>query len=339
MTPKRELAGTDGTETPFRRLTRQREVSILALLIFTLLAVGAVNPAFLAAGNLRDLLLQSVPTIIAACGLTLVIVLGEIDISIGSMMGLLATIMGLLTSPSRAGWPVLPSIALILLLGGGLGLLNGLLVTIGRMPSIIVTLAMLTILQGVNLTLMNGQWITDLPPGLRFFGIGTLLGVPVSLWTAAAVVALSVLLTRETPLGRRIYAAGSNPDAARLAGISANRLELFAFTLTGFLTALATVVSVPRLSVIESGIGNGFELLVVTCVVVGGTRISGGRGAILGSVLAALLLGLTRPMLIFLRLGVSATYWEKAILGAFILAAMLADQVTQRRFRGAAGSA
>ena len=119
-------------------------------------------------GNLRDLLLQSVPTIIAACGLTLVIVLGEIDISIGSMMGLLATVMGILTSPSRAGRPVLEGVAVVLLMGAGLGLLNGLLVTIGRMPSIIVTLAMLTILQGVNLTLMNGQWITDLPPGTAF---------------------------------------------------------------------------------------------------------------------------------------------------------------------------
>ena len=321
-----------------QRLLREREISVFVLLIFTLVVVGAINPAFLAVGNLRDLLMQSVPTIIVACGLTLVIVLGEIDISMGSMMGLLATVMGLLTSPSRAGLSVGVGVVSMLALGAGLGLLNGLLVTVGRMPSIIVTLAMLTIFQGVNLTLMNGQWITDLPPGLRFFGIGTFLGIPISLWTALVVVILSVLLARETPLGRRIYAAGSNPDAARLAGISANRLKIFAFTLTGFLTAVATLVSVPRLSVIESGIGSGFELLVVTCVVVGGTRISGGRGAIIGSVLAALLLGLVRPMLIFLHLGVSATYWEKAVQGAFILAAVLADQLS-RRSQGKAESA
>ena len=114
---------------------------------------------------------------------------------------------------------------------------------------------------------------------------------------------LAIGLARETPLGRRIYAAGSNPEAARLTGLSLPRLKLFVFTLTGFLTAVAAVVSVPRLSVIESGIGQGFELLVVTCVVVGGTSISGGRGTVIGSVLAALLLGLVRPMLIFLRLG------------------------------------
>ena len=330
MTPNSETA-----EAGLKNLFRQREGSVLALLIFTLLAVGAVNHAFLAPGNLRDLLLQSVPTIIAACGLTLVIVLGEIDISIGSMMGLLATLLGILTSPSRAGWPVLAGIAVVLLMGAGLGLLNGLLVTMGRMPSIIVTLAMLTILQGVNLTLMNGQWITDLPPGLRFFGIGTVLGIPFSLWTAGdcrgAVCPAHAGNAARTPDLR-----GGQPPrrGASRREFPRNRLKIFAFTLTGFLTALATVVSVPRLSVVESGIGSGFELLVVTCVVVGGTRISGGRGAILGSVLAALLLGLVRPMLIFLHLGVSAEYWEKAIQGAFILAAVLADQATRRRFRG-----
>ena len=279
------------------------------------------------------MLTASVPTVIVACGLTFVIVLGEIDISVGSLMGLLATVMGQLCSPTHAHWPVAAAVGVTLLLGATVGLVNGLLVTLGRMPSIIVTLGMLTILQGLNQLLLNGQWITDLPPGLRWFGLGAVLGVPFSLWTALVVVLLSVGLARQTPLGRRLYAAGSNPDAARLAGLPVNSLKLFVFTLTGFLVAVATVVSVPRLSVIESGVGVGFELLVVTCVVVGGTSISGGQGAVLGSVLAALLLALVRPMLIFLRLGVSATYWERAIQGAFILVAVLADHWARHRPR------
>ena len=313
------------------RLTRQREPSVLALLLLTLAVVGAIKPAFLSPANLRDMLVQDVPVLLIACGLTLVVVLGEIDISVGSLMGLLAAVIGHLTSPSHAGWPVAAGVAVALALGTAVGLLNGLLVTFGRMPSIIVTLAMLTILRGLSIALLNGQDITDLPPGLRFFGIGTFLGLPISLWTAFVIVALAVMLARETPLGRRIYAAGSNPDAARLAGLPVWKLKLFAFTLTGFLTAVATVVSVPRLSVIESGIGVGMELLVVTAVVVGGTSISGGRGAILGSVLAALLLGLVRPMLNFLPLGQSATYWERAIQGAFILLAVLADHLARHR--------
>lgn len=315
------------------RFARQREAAVLALLLLTLALVGAVNPAFLSIGNIRDMLVQDAPVLIVACGMTFVVLLGEIDISVGSLLGLLATALGLLTSPTHAGMPVIVAVALILLLGTAAGLVNGLLVTLGRMPSIIVTLGMFTMLQGINLLIMNGQWITDLPPDLRFLGIGTLLGVPISLWTALLVTVLAVLLTRETPLGRRLYATGSNPDAARLAGLPIARLKLFAFALTGFLTAVATVVSVPRLSVIESGTGQGFELIVITCVVVGGTSIRGGQGSVAGSALAALLLGLVRPMLVFLRLGVSATYWERAIQGAFILAAVLADHLARQRPR------
>jgi len=319
---------------PPARLTWRREWGVLGLLLLTLLAVGLINPAFVAPGNLRDILVSAAPTVIVACGLTFVIVLGEIDISVGAQMGLLAAVLGHLMSPTHAHWPIGAGVGLTLLLGTGLGLTNGLLVTVGRMPSIIVTLGMLTVLHGVQLTLLNGQEITDMPPGLRALGLGTALGVPFSVWTALAVTLLAMGLARETPLGRRFYAAGSNPEAARLTGLSLTRLKLFVFTLTGFLTAVATVVSVPRLSVIESGVGQGFELLVVTCVVVGGTSISGGRGTILGSVLAALLLGLVRPMLIFLRLGESSAYWERAIQGAFILAAVLADHLGRRGGRG-----
>lgn len=315
------------------RLAGRREGGVLALLILTLVGVGAVNPAFLAGGNLQDILVASARTVIVACGLTFVIVLGEIDISVGSLLGLLAIVLGQLTSPTHAHWPVGAGVAVTLLVGGAVGLVNGLLVAYGRVPSIIVTLGTLTILQGVNQTLLAGRWITDLPPGLRFFGIGNWLGIPVSLWTAGIVIVLASLLARDTPLGRRLYAAGSNPDAARLAGLPVARLKLFAFTLTGFLTAVAAVVSVPRLGVIESGVGQGFELLVVTCVVVGGTSISGGRGTIAGSVLAALLLGLVSPMLIFLHLGLAATQWERAIQGAFILLAVLADHAARTRTR------
>ncbi len=318
---------------PAIRVAWRREWGVLGLLLLTLLAVGLVNPAFVAPGNLRDMLVSAAPTVIVACGLTFVIILGEIDISVGAQLGLLAAVLGLLTSPTHAHMPVAVGVGLTLLLGAALGLTNGLLVTVGRMPSIIVTLGMLTVLHGVQLTLLNGSEITDMPPGLRVLGLGTFLAVPFSVWTALVVTLLAIGLARETPLGRRLYAAGSNPEAARLTGLALPQLKLFVFTITGFLTAVAAVVSVPRLSVIEAGVGQGFELLVVTCVVVGGTSISGGRGTVLGSVLAALLLGLVRPMLVFLRLGESAAYWERAIQGAFILAAVLADHLGRRSAR------
>lgn len=317
------------------RLLKRREGSVGLLLIVTLCSVEMFNHQFLTGQNIMDNLVNAVPAVIVACGLTFVILMGEIDISMGASMGVLATSMGILTSPSHAALPVAVGVTITILAGTGIGLVNGVLVTVGRVPSIIATLGMMTILQGVNQLISNGNWITDLPAGLRVIGTGTILRIPISVEAAFFVVCATIILARQTPIGRRIYASGSNPESAKLAGLPVAYLKLFVFALTGLLTALATVVSVPRLSVIESGVGQGFELLVVTCVVVGGTSISGGAGTIIGSVLAALLLTLIRPMLIFLKLGADATYWERAIQGGFILVAVVADHFVARSRRRA----
>jgi ribose/xylose/arabinose/galactoside ABC-type transport system permease subunit len=319
------------TQQVLHHLARQREYGLLALLVLTVGVVTAINPLFLSATNVRDMLVQCVPGIIVGCGLTFVILTGEIDISVGSLMGLLAAAVGLLTTPEHLGLPVAVGVVLTLLLGAAVGFINGLLVTLGRVPSIIVTLGMLTALRGATELLMGGRWITGLPASLRFLGTGTVVGVRVSLWVAALVIVAAIMLARETPLGRRIYAAGSNPQAARLAGLSLTRVKLFVFTLTGFLVGVATVVSVPQLSTIESGIGVGLELFVVTAVVVGGTSISGGKGTILGTLLGVLLLGIVRTVLIFLNLGERMVYWERAIQGGFILVAVLVDHLARRR--------
>jgi len=229
-------------------------------------------------------------------------------------------------------------VAMTLAAGAGVGLVNGLLVTVGRVPSIIVTLGMLTALRGVTELAMGGKWIEALPPDLRFLGTGAAAGVPVSVWTAVIVVAATAYLAQETALGRRIYAVGSSPRAARMAGLSERRIKVFVFALTGFLVAVATLVSVTQLDKIEQGIGKGFELFVVTAVVVGGTAISGGRGTILGSILGVALLVIVRPALVFLPLGQDTTYWERAIQGGLILVAVLADHFARRRSRQGEGA-
>ncbi len=311
-------------------LLRRREVSVGALLLAMVLIVTLKNPSFLSLTSVRDMAVQCAPAAIVGCGLTLVIVMGEIDISVGSLMGLLAALVGILTSPQHVGWPVWLAVLATLGLGTGVGVINGLLVSFGRVPSIIVTLGMLTALRGVTELVMGGEWITDLPPNLRLLGTGQWLGVPICVWTAAVVVCATILFARRTPIGLRIYAVGSNLQAARLAGLSDRRLKLLVFGLTGFLTAVATLVSAPQLSVIESGVGVGFELLAVTCVVVGGTSIRGGVGGILGTLLATLLLGTVRTALVFLPLGDMAVYWERSVQGAFILAAVIMDHLAGR---------
>jgi ribose/xylose/arabinose/galactoside ABC-type transport system permease subunit len=314
----------------FRALAAQREWGVAVLLGLTVAIVAIVNPKFIAPDNLRDILVAVAPFAIIGCAVTFVIVTGEIDISIGSHVALLAAVLGLLTSKDHAAMPVFPAILIVLALGVAIGLLNGILIAYLRVPSIITTLGMLTALRGVTELLMNGQWIQNLPPGLRFFGIGTFLGIPISIWTATAVVAAAMVLAVRTPLGRRIYAVGSSPHAALLAGLSPRRIKLFVFALTGLMVAVATIVSVPQLATIQSGVGSGWELIVVTAVVVGGTSISGGKGTIIGTILAALLLGIIRTVLLFLKLGNEATYWERAIQGAFILLAVLIDHLARR---------
>ncbi|MBS1714948.1 MAG: ABC transporter permease [Armatimonadetes bacterium] len=314
-----------------KSLLARRETGILGLVLVAMIVVQAVNPLFLSAVNVRDLLVQNAPFAIVACGMTLVVVVGEIDVSVGAMAGLLASVLGTLSSPTLGGWSPPAAIAVTLGLGGVLGLANGLLVSLVRLPSIIVTLAALSLYRGCTEVMLGGKWITDLPPGLRTIGTGALAGVPVPVIAATAVVALAATAAVWTPFGRRAYAVGSDPHAADVTGLRKGRIKLVSFVLLGVLTALATVVSVPRLSVIESGFGTGWELFVITCVVVGGVSITGGRGSVIGALFGVFLLGTVRTELVYLRLGDQATYWERAVQGLFILGAVVADRIVESR--------
>ena len=314
-----------GWQRALAYLARRRAVGILLLIAIVVATVTAINPAFLEAGNLRDLLVNAAPIAIVSCGVMLVIITAEIDISVGSLMGFLAACLGTFTSPSHLGFGLAPAIVLMIGIGALVGFCNGVLVTVARVPSIIVTLGMLTALSGATEMVMGGEWITDLPSSLRFFGTGEFLGVPVSVGAACVVIAITGLILYVMPLGRRIYAVGSNREAARLAGLSERNLKLFVFTFTGLVAGVAVLVSAPQLSVIDSGFGVGNELLVVTCVVVGGVSISGGVGSLGGVMAATLLLTMISTVLIFMRLGDYATYGARAIQGSFILAAVLID--------------
>jgi ribose/xylose/arabinose/galactoside ABC-type transport system permease subunit len=308
-----------------------RGCSLSALILLISLVVGVVDPGFLSPGNLTDILVRSAPTAMVSCGVMLVVVTGEIDISVGALMGLLAACMGILLSQNEWHLPLWLGLSATLLLGTAIGGATGLIVTLGRVPSIIVTLGMLTSLSGATMVIMGGQNIDGLPESLAQNAKYGLLGVPLSLWVAAAVILATALFIERTPLGGRLYSVGSNRDAARIVGLSERRLKTFAFAYTGFLTALATIVDVPRLPKIEAGIGDGFELLVVTCVVVGGVSMSGGRGSLWGVLPAVLLMTMIRPVLTFLDIGEAAEKWTKAIQGVFIILAVVIDSLLSRR--------
>jgi ABC-type sugar transport system ATPase subunit/ribose/xylose/arabinose/galactoside ABC-type transport system permease subunit len=308
-----------------------REVGLAAFTALMFLAVSIANPGFASLQNLRDLLVSIAPAAIVACGLAFVVLAREIDISMGSLMGLCSATLGIVSAADRMGLHPALGVAACLSLGAAVGLLNGVLVANGRVPSIIATLGMLTVLSGVTELLLGGKWITGMPPGLREFGTGALLGIPNSVLTAAAVAVASFWLAGKTAFGRRIYALGSHPEAALTLGLPVQRLKLAVFAWTGFLASVAALFSATQLQVIEAGFGKGIELAVVAAVVVGGVSIRGGKGTIVGVLLGAALLGSVKTMLIFLRLGESAVYWERAIQGGLILLAVLSDHFLRRR--------
>ena len=323
--------------SPILAILRKREYGLCLLILLVGGLVSVVDPAFFQAGNLRDILVRSAPTAIVACGVMLVVVTGEIDISVGSLMGLLAAVMGILISSEAWHFPAWIGLPLTLLAGTFIGTFTGALVIVGRVPSIITTLGLMTALRGMTMLIMGGKNIAGLPNRLSSFAKYGIWGLPLSLWVAAGVIAMTASIIAFTPLGRRLYALGSSRHSAKMVGLSERRLKLAVFAYTGMLTALATIVDVPRLPKIESGIGVGFELLVVTCVVVGGVSVSGGRGTIWGVLLAVLLMTMVRPVLTFLDVGEEGEKWTKAIQGAFIILAVTTDSVLARsRKSGAA---
>ncbi len=313
----------------------KRERGIFVILALTVLVVELVNPRFLSVQNISDLLVQIAQFAILSTGLMCVILLGEIDISVGSLAGLLSAILGLLVSSSHAKFDPILAILVMVSVGVAGGYLNGLLVTKAKIPSIIATLGMMTIYRGTTEALLGGQWVKDIPESVRFWGTGKLLGVPVPIVVSVIWIALVTYLLSQTPFGRRLFACGSNAHSAELRGLPINRIKLIAFVILGLSVSLTTLVTAPQLSVIESGFGTSWELFVVTCVIVGGVQVQGGQGSVVGVLLAVMLLSLIRTALIFLKLGDQAIYWERTIQGALIVGAVSLDRVSHKKSKGA----
>ena len=301
-----------------------REVPPAVALLAVLLAVLVVAPSFFSAANLRDLALNNAPVLLVALGMTLVILAGEIDISVGSQFAVCSVAAGLL---AKAGVPIALVPVLAILAGAVLGALNGFLVGALRLPSIIVTLAMLVAWRDALRWGTDGAWVQDLPSDFQWFGLSA--GVAQALIIAIAVV-LSVGFAwalRNLQAGRSLYATGSNEEAARLAGIASSRVRFGVFAITGALVGLAAVLNAVRFSAVPSNAGIGLELQAVAAVVVGGAAITGGRGTVLGTVIGVLLLGTIGTAMTYT--GISP-FWAKAIQGLIILAALVADAALAR---------
>jgi rhamnose transport system permease protein len=276
---------------------------------------------------LSDLFLANLPVLLVAIGMTLVIITAEIDISVGSIFAICGIAAGML---AKSGVPVLAAGAAACLLGAMFGSLNGALVAYVGIPSIVVTLATLTALRDGLRWATEGAWVQDLPPAFQWLGLTQSEFPFVATIVTVTLTAAFAWGLRHVAAGRAIYATGSNPDAARLAGLNTSAVKWAAFSVLGMLTGLAAVLNAVRFNQIPSNAGIGLEMKVIASVVVGGTSIAGGTGTVIGTVLGVVLLAAIGPALTFL--GVSA-YWERAIQGGIILVAIAADGLRHPVFR------
>ncbi len=297
----------------------KRELSAALAYVALLVAVGAAAPTFFGAGNLRDLALNNAPVLLVAVGMTLVILVGEIDISVGSQFAVCSVAAGWL---AKEGLPVALLLPSVLGLGALMGALNGALVGYLRLPSIIVTLAMLVAWRDALRWTTQGAWVQDLPRNFQWFGLGQGAAQWLIVGGALLVLAAFSWMLRNLGVGRAVYAVGSDAEAARLAGIEPRRVVFGVFVLMGALTGLAALLNAVRFNAVPSNAGIGLELKAVAAVVVGGTAITGGRGTLAGTLIGAALLGTIGTALTFVGIN---PFWEKAIQGAIILAALVSD--------------
>ena len=301
-----------------------RELSVAGALLAVLAALALFAPGFFQPQPLLSLATREAPTLVVACGMALIIICRQIDISVGSQFAVCSVAAGLLAAQN---FPTALVALAAVALGGFLGAINGALVAGLRLPSIVVTLATMVTWREALRWQRQGAFV-NLPDGLQWMGLSQGAGQWTLAFFAVALLAVLALATRHLAAGRFVYAVGSDAEAARLAGIRPQAVTFGTFVLLGALTGLAAMMNVVQSPQVDPKSGTGLELKAIAAVVVGGVAISGGRGRLWGVFAGLLLLACVAPALTHLHV---EAYWEKAIQGAIILLAVVADGVRSRK--------
>lgn len=305
-------------------LIRFREAGISLFILVLVIAVTLRAPSFLTVDNFQDILLNISILAIVALAQTMVIITHGIDLSVSSMLGLVAMMVAFVVK-QFPDMPVVLPVLLGMALGAVLGSFNGLIITFGRVPPIIATLGTLSIYRGLVFFYSQGTWINsfELPANFKLLSKGTPLGLPNMVIIAALVAVLVHYFLNYTRTGRDIFAVGSNPDAAQFAGIRKQRITFLVYLISGLLSGLAAVLWVSRFESAQTNTALGFELQTVAASVVGGVSISGGVGTVTGVLLGALLLGVIQNSLTLIRI---SPFWQLAAQGLLILIAVISDK-------------
>ena len=320
-----------------RRLTerafRIRESGIIVVLVVFVAVTASVQPRFLNITNIQFILINTTVFALLALGETMVVISRNYDLSVGSVLGLSAYLSANLFGQHH-GIPIVAVFLAGLGIGLACGLLNGIMVSAGRVPSLVVTLATLYIFRGVDILIVGGKEVvaSSLPSAFLDIPKATVFGIPDLALAIAVVIGIGAYYLRSFRSGRELYAIGSNPDAARLAGIPSGRRVFMAFTVSGAIAGVAGVLWAAQYGTVDSTAGTGYELQVISAVVVGGVAIFGGSGSAVGAALGALLLNTISSALYVL--GISP-FWDQAIWGFLLIVAISVDRFISVRLTAA----
>jgi rhamnose transport system permease protein len=315
----------------FARFAGLRELGIFIFLLAVVVVISIRSPVFLTLDNIHDIGLDAAILAIVAVGEMMVILTGGIDISVGSGIGLSGMIVALIIMNQ---WGIPPIVAVFMgtAIGGLLGMINGILVVKAKIPPIITTLGTMSIYRGatfiVNYTVNKGKWVAAdrFAPAFRTFTRDTFFLVPNLILITVIIYIIFYYFLNHTVTGRKIYAVGSNPDGARFAGINVSKIMFLPYLLTGMLVGTGGVLWVSRYTSAQTDAAQGFEFMVITAVVIGGVKVTGGSGSIIGVLLGSVLIGVINNALNLVRV---SPFWKLAINGFIILMAVIVDKYIQ----------
>lgn len=332
-----ELGGVPGTRTltradillpmarPRIRLLHGREFGTLVGLLALCAALWIATPHFATVSNLVNVVEQSAIIGIIAVGMTFVILTGGIDLSVGSIVALSGVALG---TAYEADFPIAAAAAIGLAVGLTCGLVNGALITLGRLPPFIATLGMMSVARGSALMLSDGRPISGYPASFRTLATGDVFGIPIPVIVMLAIYAIAHFILTRTLLGRYTYAIGGNEEAAALSGINVRAYKATAYGIAGLLSAVTSLLLVARLNSAQPIAGIMYELDAIAAVVIGGTSLLGGSGSVIGTLIGALIMGVLRNGLNLM--GVSS-YLQQVAIGTVIIVAVLIDMMLRRR--------
>ncbi len=327
LAPSDSMARHGGMRAIGRRVLATREATLAALIIVIILVMSQATPYFLTLANFRAMTIGLAPTAIIAIGMTILLVSGSFDLSVGAVLALCSTAVALMMT---AGLPIPLSVIGALLIGGVVGLANGLIVTRLGVNPLVATLGTMSVARGVALVLTEGFSVSSLPPSFGYVGGAIWFGLPAVVWIALTLVVLGDLALRHGRYLRQVYYIGGNEKAARLSGIPVDAVRCTAFVLTAVLAALAGVLLASRLMSGTPTAGAALELQVLAAAVIGGASLRGGEGTVLGAFLGVIFVALINNAMIMLAVSI---YWQMVVTGCVLIAAVALDMLVRRQRR------